>query len=88
LVDFLERSPSHLSARVQGSEIRPYDVQVSADGDYDCSYPSDIQPCKHVAAVLLYVIQNKEETGFDLKAHLQDLAAGLGQPERGASALA
>ena len=52
MIKLLEKSSTHISARVQGSEPRPYSVIVRANGDYDCSCPSEVQPCKHVAAAL------------------------------------
>ncbi len=73
MIRLLERSKSHLTAKVQGSEPQPYNVIIAADGDYRCSCPSDIQPCKHVAAVLLYAAQHKSENDVDLNEHLQKL---------------
>jgi uncharacterized Zn finger protein len=73
LVQLLERSSTHLTARVQGSEIQPYTVVVSDSGDYSCSCPSEIQPCKHVAAVLLYATMHAAETEIDLNQHLQSM---------------
>lgn len=73
LVQLLERSSTHLTARVQGSEIQPYIIVVSNDGDYSCSCPSEIQPCKHVAAVLLYATTHAAETEIDLNQHLQSM---------------
>jgi uncharacterized Zn finger protein len=37
LAQLLERSPSHLTAKVQGSELQPYTVLINSDGDYNCS---------------------------------------------------
>ncbi len=72
-VKLLERSSSAITARVQGSEMKPYDVLIDSEGEYDCTCPSEIQPCKHVAAVLLAATQQKGEADFDLNAHLQSL---------------
>jgi hypothetical protein len=75
MLKLLERSGTHLSARVQGSEPRPYQVMIRANGSYDCSCPSEIQPCKHVAATLLYAMQAPDEETLDLTAFLQSLDA-------------
>lgn len=72
-VEILERSPSAITARVQGSEFRPYEVFIDADGEYECTCPSEVQPCKHVGAVLIAAAQQKGEPDFDLNAHLQNL---------------
>jgi hypothetical protein len=73
LVDLLESSSSHLTAKVQGSEMEPYTTIISRDGDYSCTCPSEIQPCKHVAAVLLYARENEAETDLDLNSYLESL---------------
>ena len=73
MLKLLERSGTHLTAKVQGSEPRPYQVMIRANGSYDCSCPSDIQPCKHVAATLLYAMKPQEEETVDLTAFLQSL---------------
>jgi hypothetical protein len=73
LVELLEHSKSHLTAKVQGSEMEPYTTIISRDGNYSCSCPSDIQPCKHVAAVLLYASENEAETDLDLNSYLESL---------------
>ena len=75
MLKLLERSGTHLSARVQGSEPRPYQVMIRADGSYECSCPSEVQPCKHVAATLLYAIRAPAEETLDLTAFLQGLDA-------------
>ena len=75
MLKLLERSGTHLSARVQGSEPRPYQVMIRTDGSYECSCPSEIQPCKHVAATLLYAMRAPAEETLDLTAFLQGLDA-------------
>jgi SWIM zinc finger len=75
MLKLLERSGTHLSARVQGSEPRPYQVMIRADGSYECSCPSEVQPCKHVAATLLYAMQAPDEETLDLTTFLQGLDA-------------
>jgi uncharacterized Zn finger protein len=73
MVQLLEYSNTHLTAYVQGTEPRAYTVMIRADGTATCTCPSDIQPCKHVAAVLLYVIAHPNEDSLDLTTHLQAL---------------
>ena len=73
MIKLLEKSSTHISARVQGSEPRPYSVIVRANGDYDCSCPSEVQPCKHVAASLLYAMRAGTDETIDLTAYLQNL---------------
>jgi hypothetical protein len=73
LLELLERSSSHLTASVQGSEIESYTVVISSSGDYSCTCPSEVQPCKHVAAVLLYANDNEAETELDLNQYLESL---------------
>lgn len=73
LVELLEHSPTHLTAKVQGSEIEPYTTVIDSSGEYSCTCPSEIQPCKHVAAVLLYASENEAETDLDLNHYLESL---------------
>jgi SWIM zinc finger len=73
MIELLERSNTHLTAYVQGTEPRAYTVMIRADGTATCTCLSDIQPCKHVAAVLLYVIDHPNDDTLDLTAHLQAL---------------
>ena len=73
MVKLLEKSATHISARVQGSEPKPYLVVVRVGGDYDCSCPSEVQPCKHVAAALLYAIKPGNDETVDLTMYLQNL---------------
>jgi SWIM zinc finger len=71
-VEILECSGSNITARVQGSEFHPYDVLINFGGHYHCTCPSEVQPCKHVAAVLIQATKS-DSNGFDLNAHLQNL---------------
>lgn len=73
MIELLERSNTHLTAYVQGSEPRAYTIIIRADGTANCTCPSDIQPCKHMAAVLLYVVEHPHDDTLDLTAHLQAL---------------
>ncbi len=73
MVELLERSNTHLTAYVQGAEPRAYTVMIRADGTATCTCPSDIQPCKHVAALLFHVIEHPNDDTLDLSAHLQAL---------------
>jgi hypothetical protein len=80
-VRLLERSTSHLTARVQGSQPLPYLVLVRANGSYRCTCPSEVQPCKHVAATLLAAMASPagavagSDTPTDLSEYLQQLDA-------------
>ncbi len=74
-VKLLEFSSTQLTAQVQGTELRPYVVMVASSGTYSCTCPSDVQPCKHVAAVLLFAAQHPPEEGFDLTTTLVNLEA-------------
>jgi hypothetical protein len=73
-VQLWERSASHLVATVEGSLPTPYTVVVQASGAYSCSCPSEIQPCKHIAATLLWALdEHQDESPIDLQAQLQAL---------------
>ncbi len=74
-VKLLECNSTRISAQVQGSESRPYEVWVDARYRYGCNCPSDTQPCKHVAATLLSALEvkNTSETPFNLQNYLDNL---------------
>jgi hypothetical protein len=74
-IRILEASSTQLTAQVQGSELRPYMVMVASSGAYSCTCPSDVQPCKHVAATLLFATKNPPEDSFDLTTTLVNLEA-------------
>ena len=72
-VELLERNPTLLLGRVQGSEHQPYQVLLRSSGTYTCSCPSDVQPCKHVAALLFYAESHFEAGATTSENWLENL---------------
>ena len=64
---YCKKSGNKYYAKVDGSDIEPYNVEVTVDNyiDYNCDCPCDF-PCKHEYAVLL-AISNKEYETTKLK---------------------
>jgi hypothetical protein len=71
-VNLLEQSSTHLTALVQGSEIQPYVVLITAN-TCSCTCPSDVFPCKHIGAVLLQAVSMPNSSTLDLTTYLQAL---------------
>ncbi len=77
-VNILEATPTGVTAEVQGTE--KYNVIVDQkNGIYvECNCPYDLEGyCKHIVAVLLSMLENKEEIETMMAKSRQDLKAAL-----------
>lgn len=75
MVEDFEYDPARsvFSANINGN-FGCYDIEGWSDNDYlkaHCNCPYDGYPCKHIVAVLLYFLNNKESYTKDLKAQKQ-----------------
>lgn len=72
------KNGSHYYAKVKGSSITPYNINVTNDEngiDYECDCPYDF-PCKHEYAVLI-AISNGEYEQIELKPEIREKKASL-----------
>lgn len=72
------KNGSHYYAKVKGSSITPYTVNITNDEtgiDYECDCPYDF-PCKHEYAVLI-AISNGEYERIELKPEIREKKASL-----------
>ena len=72
------KNGSHYYAKVKGSSITPYTVNITNDEngiDYECDCPYDF-PCKHEYAALI-AISNGEYEQIELKPEIREKKASL-----------
>lgn len=72
------KNGSHYYAKVKGTSITPYNVNITNDEngiDYECDCPYDF-PCKHEYAVLI-AISNGEYEQIELKPEIREKKASL-----------
>lgn len=74
LVADIKYTAGRLSARVEGSRVYRVEIREKKDGlDCYCDCPYDGEVCKHIVAVLLEYLENKEELASGAERDRDDL---------------
>ncbi|MFB3764515.1 MAG: SWIM zinc finger domain-containing protein [Methanotrichaceae archaeon] len=77
-VNILEASPTGVTAEVQGTEKYNVKVDLMNGISAECNCPYDLEGyCKHIVAVLLSMLDNKEEIEAMMAKSRRDQAAAL-----------
>lgn len=77
-VNILEASPTGVTAEVQGTEKYTVKVDLKNGISAECDCPYDLEGyCKHIVAVLLSMLDNKEEIEAMMAKSRQDQEAAL-----------
>ena len=77
-VNILEASPTGVTAEVQGTEKYNVKVDLKNGISAECNCPYDLEGyCKHIVAVLLSMLDNKEEIETMMAKSRQDQEAAL-----------
>lgn len=77
-VNILEASPTGVTAEVQGTEMYNVTVDLKNGISAECNCPYDLEGyCKHIVAVLLSMLDNKEEIETMMARSRQDQEAAL-----------
>lgn len=77
-VNILEASPTRVTAEVQGTEMYNISVDLKKGISAECDCPYDLEGyCKHIVAVLLSMLENKEEIEAMMARSRQDQEAAL-----------
>ncbi len=77
-VNILEASPTGVTAEVQGTETYNVKVDLKNGISAECDCPYDLEGyCKHIVAVLLSMLDNKEEIEAMMAKSRQDHEAAL-----------
>ncbi|VVB64119.1 Uncharacterised protein [uncultured archaeon] len=72
-VNILEASPTGVTAEVQGSETYNVKIDLKKGISAECNCPYDLEGyCKHIVAVLLSMLDNKEEIEIKMARSRQD----------------
>ena len=72
-VNILEASPTGVTAEVQGSEMYNVKIDLKKGISAECNCPYDLEGyCKHIVAVLLSMLDNKEEIEIMMSRSRQD----------------
>ncbi|GEM46545.1 SWIM zinc finger family protein [Deinococcus cellulosilyticus] len=75
-LELIELSRHTIMGNVMGSEGKYYTMSVESNGRFSCTCPAEVQPCKHVAALLL-VVEGYDDGDQEPELSLEDHVANL-----------
>lgn len=77
-VNILKASPTGVTAEVQGTEMYNINVDLKKRISAECDCPYELEGyCKHIVAVLLSMLENKEEIEAMMAKSRQDQESAL-----------